>query len=350
MHRLLFLLVITFSLWAEPTHVTFINPGGKGDPFFQKLTDFMTLAAEDVDIELEVLYCERNHIQIEHEIQNLLKHQTKPDYLLVINEKNAIAPFLEAIDSAGIPFYLFNEGLLDEDHEKYGHPGDSLQHWIGELLPNDYIAGKLLCHTLLNEDRNKTLSVIGLAGVMATSSSITREQGFQDALKEYPNASLKQIVPAFHDREKAKFMVQGLVDRYKDIDVIWAASDIMAIGAWEVLKDRNGVSIGGIDWSDKAFLMVKNGSLNASIGGHFLDGARVILQIASHRNGKPLPKSMQLSDFDVITRSTAERFEPFFGAVSQWEAVDFKELLDKSISIEGISVDDFLEQYEKAQR
>lgn len=345
MHRLLLLFTIVFSIFAEPTHVTFINPGGKGDPFFQKLTDFMTLAAEDVNIELEVLYCERNHIQIEHEIKNLLKSEEKPDYLLVINEKNAIAPYLEAIDSAGIPFYLFNEGLLDEDHAIYGHPGDSLKSWIGELLPNDYIAGKLLCHTLLKDEKDSALSVIGLAGVMATSSSITREQGFQDALSEYPNAVLKQIVPAFHDREKAKFMIQGLQDRYKKIDVIWAASDIMALGALDVMGTSKNVLIGGIDWSDEAYELVKAGKLKATIGGHFLDGARVILQIAAHSEGQTLPNSMQLSGFGVITKENHKRYAPFFNEISNWKSVDFSSLKTKSISPSGISVDDFLKLY-----
>lgn len=343
MHKFLLLIAILCSfLFAGNISVTFLNPGGKGDPFFQKLTEFMYIAAEDLSIDLEVIYCDRNHIKLEQEIEQIIERKEKSDYLLLINEKNAVAPLLEQIDSINVPYYLFNEGLLEKERLLYGKPGEKLKNWIGELLPNDYDAGRLLAEALFT-GQNDSVTTAGLAGVMSTNSSITREQGFIDFINSQDNIKLAQIVPAYHDREKAKFMTKGLIYRFPDITVFWTASDIMAIGALDIAtKLKREWIIGGIDWSDSAYVLVKEGKLTATVGGHFLDGARVLLQIAEHSRGKTIPQTTQHSSFSVITRDNHKEYQPFFGSFEKWNQVDFNQFRDSCLTPEGITVEQFL--------
>lgn len=349
MYKSIIITVILYALtFAENTSVTFVNPGGKGDPFFQKMTEFMFLAAEDLNIDLEVIYCDRNHIKIEQELLEIVSRKEKPDYLLLINEKNAVAPLLPQIDSLGIPFYLFNEGLLEKDRIAYGNPGKVLKNWIGELLPNDYSAGKLLAEALF-KDQNETITTAALAGVMSTNSSITREQGFIDYITPRKNIQLTQIVPAYHDREKARFMTKGLIDRFPKITVFWAASDIMAIGALDIAQEQKRTNwiLGGVDWSNSAYLLVKEGKLTATVGGHFLDGARVLLQIAEHVDGKKIPPNTQHSSFSVITQNNYKEYQPLFGSFENWESVDFNRFRDSSLTHNGITVEQFLNSIKK---
>ncbi len=348
--RCLFLISLLPLLIFAQTEVLFLNPGGEGDPFFQKMTDFMYLAADDLNIDLEVIYCDRDHIKLEAEVLNIIKREEKPKYLMLINEKDAVAPLLSSIDSAQIYFYLFNEGVLSTPSDEISI--ESMDYCLGELLPNDYNAGELLAEELYKQTVNKmsgedTISIIGLAGVTATSSSITREQGFFDFFNGNPTVSIKQIVPAYHDREKATFVTSGLLERYGSVDLIWSASDIMALGAREVFQADQIPVIGGIDWSDEAIESIRNNNLSVSVGGHFLDGARVLISIAkSDKFGIDTDNfEIHRSSFSVITNENLHSFTPFFESIATWESVDFSQFLSSTIVPEQISANKFLEAY-----
>jgi len=353
--RLLLLFVIIPSTILANSQVLFLNPGGIGDPFFQKMTDFMYLAAEDLDIDLEVIYCDRNHIKLETELLNAIDREVKPEYLLLINEKNAVAPYLSKVDSAEIYYYLFNEGVLVDDTTQNKDASGSSPYWLGELLPNDYNAGELLAEQLYTmceseQNGNDSVSVIGLAGVIATSSSITREQGFADFFEEKSNTTIHQVVPAYHDREKAIIVTSGLLDRYGTVDLIWAASDIMALGAYEACGSESLPVIGGVDWSDEAIESIEQGRLSVSVGGHFLDGARVLLSIAQMKQQGDRRRAYQLyrSSFSIITESNHAQFSPFFGSLEKWHSVDFSQFIEPTIVPEEIPADLFLKAYEEA--
>ncbi len=351
---LLVCLLIFSSLHAtSKTDVLFINPGGEGDPFFQKMTDLMYFVAYDLNMELEVIYCDRNHITLETELLRAIERDIKPEYLLLINEKDAIAPFLSQVNDAQIYFYLFNEGVLPENSNE--NPIDTMEYCLAELLPDDYNAGELLADALysahsFNHGTVTKTDVIGLAGVTATTSSITREQGFFDYFESISTADIKQVVPAYHDRDKANFVTSGLIERYGSVDIIWAASDIMALGSREVFTADNCPIIGGVDWSDEAIESIVNGELAVSVGGHFLDGARVLLSIAKlekYGKGDAIHEEYR-SSFAAITKDNLHIYSPFFDGKEKWDLVDFSQFVFPTIIPEYITADQFLDAYKKA--
>jgi len=174
----------------EPS-VVFLNPGAKGDVFFELMTSFMQSAADDLRIKLEVIYCDRNHIKLRNEGIELLKRTVLPEYVLLINEKNAIADLLPDADAKGIKIFLFNEGILPEERSIHGSPETVYKNWFAEYLPDDFQAGYLLAKTLIDKalqlgmvDHKGILSIAGISGSFRTGSSSLRVQGLKKAVSE----------------------------------------------------------------------------------------------------------------------------------------------------------------------
>lgn len=330
----LFFVPILLAKESNPSAI-FLNPGAKGDAFFEMMSSFMQAAADDLEFDLEIVYCDRNHFKLRQEGERILNRSELPDYLILINEKNGVLLTLQEASHKGVKVVLINEGLKNEDRIELGGPGETLTNWILEYLPNDEQAGYLLAKSLIIEainnnptDNKSPINVVGISGNFNTNSSDFRTAGLKRALKEFPKVQLKQVVPAYWEKEKAIHVTNGLLGRYSDVNIIWAASDLMALGAAEAVSNTNfqpgtDILIGGIDWADLALDNIKNGTLTATVGGHFMDGGWAMVMLYDYHNGIPLPQPSYTSNFSVITKKNIHQFEQLFNQFDP-NKIDFK--------------------------
>ena len=82
-----------------------------------------------------------------------------------------------------------------------------------------------------------------------------------------------------------------LLERYPNINVIWCASDHMALGVIKAIKTMGkkvevDILVGGFDWTSKGINSVNSEELTASIGGHFLMGAIAVMAIYNEEQGR----------------------------------------------------------------
>ncbi len=365
--RLIFLVIFLFlfsfgqllSVYAkDPPSVVFLNPGSKDDIFFKLMTTFMQSAADDLDIKLETIYCDRNHIKLEKEGKKLLARVEFPYYLLIINEKNSILNVLPDANSNGVKIFLFNEGILPEDRKKHGSPETIYKNWFAEYLPDDFQAGYLLAKILINQalkkglvDSNGTLNIAGISGSYKTGSSSQRVLGLEKAISEYPNVSLKQIAPAHWGTEKAKHITKGFLNRYPDITVFWAASDGMALGVAQGVEAHGktvGIDIltGGIDWADFAIDKVKDGTFTASVGGHYMDGAWGLVMLYDYHFGQVLENKSAKSEFSALTTDNVDTYIEKFSDMN-WDTIDFtkfSKIKNKNVKTYKFGLNELLNQ------
>ena len=85
--------------------VTFINPGisdinNPTGEFWLSVSAFMQAAAENLNIDLEVIYSERNHVLMQQQAMEVASRTAHPDYLIVVNEKLAAGKMVEVADMA----------------------------------------------------------------------------------------------------------------------------------------------------------------------------------------------------------------------------------------------------------
>jgi hypothetical protein len=71
--------------------VVFLNPGeavqrGTGQ-HWQLVSRFMTMAAHTLDMQLEVLYAERDHLLMQRQAEEVARRADAPDYVVIVNEK-----------------------------------------------------------------------------------------------------------------------------------------------------------------------------------------------------------------------------------------------------------------------
>ena len=80
-------------------------------------------------------------------------------------------------------------------------------------------------------------NIVGLAGVLDSTTSQTRVAGLKEGLKAYPNIKLLDVQPANWDPQQGLTVTQNLLTKYPgQINGIWAADDGMIIGASEAAK------------------------------------------------------------------------------------------------------------------
>ncbi len=313
--------------------VVFLNPGAPGDVFFQPMTDFMQAAAEDLGFELDVYYGNRNHVLIDENVEKLFSRKKLPRYVLGMNARGGGESFLARAEAAGVETVFINQGFLEEDQKNVGRPGEKYTRWLFEYLPNDTQAGYVLAKKLIQVavqdglvDGDGMVNVIAVSGHEASPASILREKGLQEAVAEFSNTRLRQVVHADWKQDRAKELSKRLMQRYPDTAVVWSASDAMAEGVLESLNElgkRPGtdVLIGGVDWTARALELVKEGEFTVSVGGHFMDGGWALVMLYDAMHGVEVPRS-SLSRFFSLTRTNIYSYHSAFDA-SDWRKIDF---------------------------
>lgn len=351
-HLMLIFCFLTFII-AQPIHVTFVNPGSIDDPFFKRLCSVMQSAAKDLDISLEILHSGRDYINGIEIGKEILHQANRPEFLLLINEDGMAERLLPEADSLGVKCILFNEGLSEQFLSEIKKPASQTYNClVSQVLPNDSLAGYLLAKELFTKKlrEQKRATVLALSGSPRTSSSILRKRGFQQALREYPDISVLQVIPAHWLEEKAEFITKQAFKRYATIDIIWSASDLMALGALKSAHEQNSNSIvGGIDWASFAFEKVEKNEFTATVGGHFFDGAWALILLHDYVKGIR-PKVHYLSNsFYAITSDNIDVYKELLIS-DNWDFINFKKFSkfwNKDLKEYTFTLNDILSSYDK---
>ena len=114
----------------------------------------------------------------------------------------------------------------------------------------------------LQGTQGKVLLLEGLAG---NSPGLLRVKGFTDNLPK--GLQIVSSQPGDWDRLKAANITADVLTQYPDLKVIFAANDMMALGAAETVEAKKikGITIVGIDGVSDAVKAIEQGRLSASV-------------------------------------------------------------------------------------
>ncbi|MBM9614551.1 ABC transporter substrate-binding protein [Desulfobulbus rhabdoformis] len=328
---------------GDRIRVTFINPG-ISDPknptggFWLSVSAFMYAVAEQLDIDLEVIYSERDHIRMQRQVREVVSRPVHPDYLIVVNEKLAADEMVRTADRAGIKVFVMLNTFVGDQAESMGLPRKKYSHWIGSLIPNNRLAGYLIAKQIIEaaqlqgKTKNRLLKVFAIAGDPVTQASVERVDGLWQAVGEYPpKAEVEQVFFGQWRTDNAMQKTQLALLRYPETRAIWAANDPMAIGAIRgaIAAQRTpgqDIFIGGLNWDKAALNRIKDGSLAISVGGHFMTGGWTLILLYDYHHGKDFideGAALQCPIFGALTRKNIETFLAKFGD-RDWTQIDFK--------------------------
>jgi len=322
--------------------ITFINPGisDPKDPtggFWLSVSSFMKAAAKQLDIDLEIIYSERDHLRMQQQAREVASRTTLPDYLIVVNEKLAGDEMIKVADQVGIKVFVMLNTFTGEQTEKMGVPREKYKNWIGSLIPDNTIAGYLIAKQLIEKVsnnrgiENEPIKLFAIAGDPVTQASVQRVEGLTQAVRENPDTELQQVFYGEWRQDVSYQKTKIALLRYPKTYAIWAANDPMAEGAIQGALETNrypgkDIFIAGLNWDKPALARIKDGSLTASVGGHFMTGGWSLVLLHDYHHGKDFADedvALQRPVFGVLNMSNINSFLDKFGH-RDWNKIDFR--------------------------
>lgn len=151
---------------------------------------------------------------------------------------------LEEAKDAGIPVVLTDRAVDTEDKSLYV-----------TFIGSDFIEeGKRVGEWVSDNLGTEPINVVELQGTTGSAPAIDRKEGFADAIKGNSNIKVIASETGNFTRAEGKTVMEGFLQAYPDIDVVYAHNDDMGLGAIEAIeaagkvpgKDIKIVSIDGV--------------------------------------------------------------------------------------------------------
>ncbi|WP_439438142.1 hypothetical protein [Salinivibrio costicola] len=80
---------LAYATTQQQARVLFINPGFANKSFWQDVGDYAKAAAKTLNLDLTIRHADRNHFAMRQILSATLNKPTRPDYVIIVNEKLA---------------------------------------------------------------------------------------------------------------------------------------------------------------------------------------------------------------------------------------------------------------------
>jgi len=321
--------------YAKDLHVTFLNPGNAEDVgVWHLLSNFMQAAADDLDIALEVLYADRNHIKMLNQAKQVANRTKVPDYVIMVNEKLMGKEMLLVFKNSRSKIFFIHNGLTDKQRKEVGNERVKIKNWIGTIVTDEYQSGYKLIKELYRLTKAPP-KILGITGTKATPVSLIRLKGVEDYIVESGRGEQVQVVYGKWSYEDGKEKALPLLKRHDDINMIWAANDSMAMGAYAAAQEvapQRKILVGGLGGFPDAIESVKKGDMKVTVGGHVMIGAWSLILINDYHFGldfiDDIGTNIKVDHNTVInTAETADRFADV--VLNHPQEIDFRKFSKK---------------------
>ncbi|WNG62373.1 substrate-binding domain-containing protein [Archangium gephyra] len=319
----------------RPMRVVFLNALPSDNPWRDNVLGTLRAAANDLRIELTVLSVGHWPGEVLERAREVMSGPGRPDYVLLTMHRGIGARLLELSKREKVPIFVINSGLLPADAGRLGGPRGHFPLWLGQMVPDEALAGRTLARLLLEASTRSrppraSVRLVALEGRLEDASGLGRSEGLLQAVDEWEGAELLQKVSASWAVDAAWRKAELLLLRYPGLQVIWAANDNMALGALRAVeasgrRPGQDVVLGGMDWTPEALRAVHEGRLVASLGGHFLEGAWALVLLYDHHHGRDFVSEGLdwRTSLLPVSRANVDAVLAWLGE-GDWEAIDFR--------------------------
>jgi ribose transport system substrate-binding protein len=273
-------------------------------PFFLDMKRGAEEAASRVGIDLVVQAAERE-LDVEKQtqiIENLIQTGVRALCVTPSGSKE-VATVLAKATRAGIPIIIADTRV---DPAAAAAAGVKLGTFVGS---DNYEGGRLAGQFLVQSTGGQAKVAI-LEGIPGHETGDSRLRGFRDAVAGSPGISIVASQPANWERDQGFTVFQNMLQAHSDIDALFAASDLMALGAIEAIAvaNRTGkVRVIGFDALDDARKAIEAGRMAASVAQSPRDMGRIAVESASKLiRGESVPADQKVPIVLVTKPSTGK--------------------------------------------
>ncbi|MGQ7806496.1 galactofuranose ABC transporter, galactofuranose-binding protein YtfQ [Hafnia alvei] len=172
-------------------------------------------------------------------------------------------PVLQEAKEANIPVFLLDRAITVKDKSLY----------MTVVTADNVLEGKLIGDWLVKQVAGKPCNVVELQGTVGASVAIDRKKGFAEAIANSPNIKIVRSQSGDFTRSKGKEVMESFIkaeNNGKDICMVYAHNDDMAIGAIQAIKEAGlepgkDILTGSIDGVPDIYKAMLAGEANANV-------------------------------------------------------------------------------------
>jgi ribose transport system substrate-binding protein len=268
-------------------------------PFFIDMERGAQDAAKRLGVNLTVQAAERE-VDVDKQMQiieNLIQTGVK---VLIVTPSGSkeIAPAIAKANQAGIKVVIVDTRV---DPQAAKDAGIHIDTYIGS---DNYEGGKIAGRYLVEATAGKA-NVGVLEGIPGHETGDQRLRGFRDAIKDAKGVKVVASQTANWERDQGFTVFQNMLEANPEIDAVFSANDMMALGAVEAIaaKGKTGkIKVVGYDAVDDAKKAISEGTIVASVAQFPSEMGRVGVESADKLlKGQPVPAE-QLVRIDLVTK------------------------------------------------
>ena len=217
-----------------------------GDVFMKNMSDAAVAKGKALGVKVEV-YSVSSHEAVEEQVsavESLISRKVDAIILAAVDSKG-LAPVVDKATVAGIPVILADSGVQGAKYVTVVQTNNI----AASSLAADYAAALL-------SDRGK---VAQLEGEPASETAQLRRKGFHEEIAKYKDIALVASITGHWTTPGAVDATEAILKANPDVNLIFASSDLMAVGASTVLEreGRKDVMVLGFDGIPEGVALVK---------------------------------------------------------------------------------------------
>jgi ribose transport system substrate-binding protein len=174
---------------------------------------------------------------------------------------------------------------------------------------DNYEGGKLAGEYIVKSSGGKARVGI-LEGIPGHETGDSRLRGFRDAIASSPGITVAASQPANWERDQGFNVFQNMLQAHADIDTVFAASDLMALGAIEAIAaaGRTGkIRVVGFDALDDAKKAIEAGTMAATVAQFPYEMGKAAVESAVKvLAGETLPADIMVK-LEMVTKPSSAK-------------------------------------------
>ena len=216
------------------------------------------------DLDMQLIYSDAQQKQ-ENQIKALRSFIARKVDVILFTAlvETGYGPVLEEAKKAGIPVIMIDRDVAEEDRHlrltimgsDFVKEGEKAAEWLAKYLDEQGMG-------------DKQINIVELQGTTGSAPAINRYDGFRNKMKD--NWKITRSQTGNFTRAEGKAVMEAFLKADKNIDVLYAHNDDMALGAIQAIKEAGlkpgkDIIIVSIDAVKGAFQAIMDGELNCTV-------------------------------------------------------------------------------------
>ncbi|WP_252238446.1 ribose ABC transporter substrate-binding protein RbsB [Clostridium sp. VAP51] len=260
------------------------------NPFFVNIKEGAEEEAKKLGFELIVLDSQNDAAKERSNVEDLLELGITA---LLINptDSDAVVKSIEVANKRNVPVVTI---------DRMSNGGHVTSHIASDNIKGGAMAGEFILDNFKDKD---TINVVELQGIPGSSATRDRGEGFHSIIDNDTKFNLVSSQAADFDRQNGLKVMENIIQGSKDIDVVFAHNDEMALGAEKAIKSAGlNTLVIGFDGIDDALDAIDLGEIKATVAQQADLLGKLGVQLAEKIYNSEHVDSEIAADLKVITK------------------------------------------------